>query len=50
MGNIFTGDYAIYEISYSVFRDFNIRNTLPVIIDSKYSIITLSNIDFYNIS
>jgi len=50
MGNIFTGDYATYEISNSIFKNFNIRNTLPVIIDSKRSTIVLSNIDFYNIS
>jgi len=50
MDNIFKGDYTTYEISNSVFKDFNIRNTLPVIIDSKYSTIILSNINFQNIS
>jgi len=49
MGNIFRGDYTTYEISNSIFKDFNIRNTLPVIIDSKYSTILLSDTEFRNI-
>jgi len=50
MGNIFKSDYTAYEISNSVFKDFNLRNTLPIIIDSKYSTIMLTDTEFRNIT
>jgi len=48
--NIFEGINTTYEISNCTFRNMKNKNSLPQIIDSYYSNITISNSEFYNMT
>ncbi|OUM66936.1 hypothetical protein PIROE2DRAFT_5796, partial [Piromyces sp. E2] len=48
--NLFNNEECIYEIKNSIFKNSITRNSLPFIIDSKYSKISISNSQFFNLS
>ncbi|ORX57107.1 hypothetical protein BCR36DRAFT_395258 [Piromyces finnis] len=46
---LFEGDNNKYTITNTIFKDINLKNSLPLISDSKYSTFNISNIELKNI-
>ncbi|KAG4094011.1 hypothetical protein H8356DRAFT_947657 [Neocallimastix lanati (nom. inval.)] len=48
--SIFYGEYTNFNITNSLFKNINLKNSIVAIIDSKYSNIKIKNCDFYNLT